>query len=250
MLCNLLAQREDVTVTSTSGLPGALGKMSEFLTNSPEVTSDLLNIPEARERNMAVMRGIVESWHPDDGRLTIDKSRGWGWSYLLLQRLYPDVRMVACVRDPKEVLASVEKRHRETAEYGPHEPLLEKASNLFSPQGIIGGPIAACEDLVRRRPFTQSGVPLAFFAPYEALVAAPGRLMAGIDKHLGLDPFEYDFDKVVSVATDADAIYRFKYPHDGSGKVEDRGPSVDLVPDEIVTAIKQRWPLYHSTFGY
>jgi sulfotransferase len=250
LLCNLLAQRDDVTVSSTSGLPGALAKMSEFLTNSPEVTSDLIGLPEARERNVSVLRGIVNNWHPDDGRLVVDKSRGWGWSYLLLQRLYPDARMVAAVRHPRDVFASIEKQHRATAEYGPHEPLWDKANVMFSQGGMIGGPIAAVEDMIRRRPFTQSGIPFVFFAVYEGFTAAPDVAMRGIDKHLGLEPFDYDFDKVVSVATDADALYRFKFPHDGSGQVEQRPVDADLVPDDLAAQIKGRWPLFHQTFGY
>lgn len=250
LLCNLLAQRDDVHVGSTSALPIALGGLSQLFTNSPEITSDLLNIPGTRDRNVNVMRAVIEAWHPDAGeRLVIDKSRGWGPLHLLLMRVVPDARMVITVRHPCDVYESVERQHRASAEYGPHEPLMEKASQMFSPEGLIGGPISAVEDMLRRQPIGDDGSPAALMLMYETLAASPQTAMTTVEQHLGLEAFEYNFRDVQSSATDADALYRFKFPHDGSGKVQPQ-PSEGLVPPELQRLIAERWPFFHSAFGY
>lgn len=252
LLCNLLAQRPDVHVSSTSALPAVVSQVSTLLTNSPEVTSDLLNVPGARERNIVAMRAFIEAWYPDtDDKLVIDKSRGWGYAFLLLQRLFPDVRIIATIRDPREVFASVERAHRASAEFGPHNPLTETARQMLSPQGLIGGPITWTEDLVRRRPCTESGEAALMVLSYDSLGAAPEMMMRNVDHHLGLEPFDYDFESVQSTATDEDVLYRFKYPHDGSGPVKPR-PSgwQDVISDDIASQIRDRWPFFFQTFGY
>lgn len=252
LLCNLLAQRPDVTVSSTSALPLVLAQVSQLLTNSPEVTSDLLNVPGARERNVDAMRAFVEAWHPaPDDHLVIDKSRGWGASFLLLQRLFPDVRIVAPIRDPREVFASVERQHRASAEFGPHETLTDRASQMLSPQGLIGGPITWTEDLVRRRPRTADGLPALLVLGFDGLSTAPATMMRIVEQHLCLESFEYDFAAVESVATEADELYRFKYPHDGSGPVKAPPPGwADVISDDVAELIRARWPFFFNTFGF
>lgn len=251
LLCNLLDQRDDTIVSSTSALPLVLGQLSQILTNSPEITSDLIANPSTRDRNLDVLRAVVEAWYPDSGELMIDKSRGWGATFLLLQRILPEARIVATVRDPREVFASVERQHRASAEYGPHEPLLDRANQMFSPQGIIGGPITWVDDLVRRRPRTEGGEAALLVLSYDSLASAPEMTMRSVERHLGLGPHSYDFEAVESAATDVDELYRFKYPHDASGPVKAR-PSgwQDVISDDIAELIKARWPFFFQTFGF
>lgn len=250
LLCNLLAQHPDVHVSSTSALPIMLGQVSQLMTNSEEITADLLNVEGARDRNVGVLRAIIDAWYPGhDDKLVIDKSRGWGRLALLLVRVVPDARILATVRHPCDVFESIERQHRATAEYGPHDLLMPKAEAMFSPDGLIGGPISAVEDMVRRQPLTEDRSPALLCVMYESLASAPPATMREVERHLGLEPFEYDFVNVESVATDADALYRFKFPHEGSGKVQP-APSEGLVPDDLQELIAERWPFFHKVFGY
>lgn len=246
LLCNLLAQRPETHVSSTSALPRALLGMSQLFTQSPEVTSDLLNVPGTQERPARVMRSIVESWYSDvEADVVVDKSRGWGQSALLLGRLLPEAVILVTVRDPREVIASIERQHRATAEYGSHDSFESRNQQMLSAEGLVGGPIAWCEDMIRRK------LPNVKFVRYTSLVADTRHEMRDIDRRLGLEEFDYDINDVVSVATDADALYRFKYPHDGSGQVAARGADwSDVMSDETAQRIVQAWPLYSSTFGF
>jgi len=245
LLCNLLDQHPDVYVSSTSALPRALNGIAELFGNSPEITSDLLNVPGSRDREVAVLQGIIENWHPNDLPVVIDKSRGWAANEMLLRRLRPDSRMLVTVRDPRDAFASTEKRLAETAEFGVTSTMMDRASQQFSEDGLFGLPIKHIEDLLRR------SVPGNFYVPFEAFVAEPKELMAEVLDYLELEPFEFDFDNVESAATDADELYRFRYPHVGAGKVapvESNWESV--IGAEVGQAIADRWPTFMSGFGY
>lgn len=244
LLCNLLAQRPELQVSSTSALPALLGGISQLLTNSPEVTSDLLNVEGATARPTRILRAAAEAWHDTDG-IVIDKSRGWAPNAVILQRVFPEAVMLIPVRDPREVFASVERQHRRSGEYGPHELMYEKASAMLSPEGLIGAPIRWCEDLVRRQ------LGRVLFINYHALTVSPDTMMTRVDRALSLEKFDYDFENVENQATDADALYRFKYPHDGEGPVRENGSGwTDVIDEGTANAIAGRWPFYMQTFGF
>lgn len=246
LLCNLLNQRPDTRVSSTSALPTVLRNVSEVLTNSPEVTSDLATDPDAAERSVRVLRGIIDSWHATRTEdIVIDKSRGWAQAALLLQRVVPDAAMIVTIRDPREVFASVERQHRRTAEYASTDTIFARADTMMSPEGLIGGPIQHVEDLVRRR------LPRVLFLAYTALAADPVGSMRRVDAAFGLDEFGYDTVNVESTATDLDVLYRNKFPHDGSGPVEERQAGWgDVMNDELAGLIAGRWPFFMQTFGF
>lgn len=246
LLCNLLAQRPDVHVSSTSALPNVLGAVSGVMTQSAEVTSDLVAVPATAERAARVLDAVVGAWYAHvDEPVVIDKSRGWGPGALLLQRVRPEAVVLVTIRDPREVIASIERQHRRTAEYGATETLWARTSAMMAPTGLVGGPMTWVEDMVRRR---LSGVS---FVSYESLTVDPLGTLRRVDDALGLAPHGYDTTDVVSVATDVDALYRFKFPHVGAGPVEARpGGWSDVIDDELAAQIAGRYPFYMRAFGY
>ena len=75
--------------------------------------------------------------------------------------------------------------------------------------------------------------------------------MARVETELGLEPFGHDFEGVENVATDLDALYRNKYPHDGSGAIKPTGHHWSEVIDEQLAAnVAGVFPLYMQTFAY
>jgi len=245
LLCNLLNQRPDTYASSTSALPQVANGIATVLTNSPEETSRLENIPGTDDHHVRIVRNLIEGWHDTDKPVVFDKSRGWARNALLLHSAIPDAGIIVTVRDPREVLASIERRNRETGVYEPGGDLFARCNTQVAENGLVGGPIGGVEDLIRRK------LPNVEFVTYDQFVAAPARTMATIEKVCGLEPHEYDFDNVESTATDADVVYRNKFPHKGSGPVKpvESGWS-DVIPDDIAKGTLARWPLFCSTFGY
>lgn len=249
LLANVLSQHPDVHVSSTSCLAHAVEMVGDVLSSSAEVQSDLANEPGAQEKYRGALRGLIEGWYAQrEEPVVIDKGRGWAMHRLLLDQLFPGSTMILTVRDPRNVVASIERQHRRTAMFNSSlgRTIYEAAEALMAPDGMVGGPCRHIEDLVRR------GLGGVHFVPYETLVRDPvGQLHATFDV-LGLPGFTPDVANVEDHATDQDALYFGKFPHhDAVGQIKPTATSwEDVMDDELAGLIAGRYPLYMATFGY
>lgn len=248
LLANVFAQHPDVTVTGTSALCTAVGAVATVLATSEEVKSDLANVPGSPERYAEAMRGLIAGWHSDvETDIVIDKGRGWALHRVLLDEILPGTVTIMCVRDPRDVMASVERQHRASGVFpSPFgQTLYAQADTLLSPEGVIGGPLRLCEDLIRRKLGSVEWV------RYETFVLDPLATMRHLEQRLGIDKHKWDFDNVENVATDLDALYLGKFPHEGSGAIKPSGTAwTDVLSDDLAELIAGVAPLYMSTFGY
>lgn len=247
LLANILSQHPDVHVSGTSVLAPCIGAVTDRLSVLPEVQSDLANVPGAYENYLSALRGFVEGWYASrDEPVIIDKGRGWMANPLLLRQIDPDSRIICCVRDPRDVIASIERQHRKTPLFDSplgHD-IVAATEAAMSRDGMVGAPLFFMEDAIRRG--TQ-------FLPvrYESLVLQPELVLDRITEHLKLPAHKYDFDNVEDLATDLDAIYRGKFPHRAAGQVQQ--PSShwsDVLPEGLAEAIANAYPLFMQTFGY
>ena len=157
----------------------------------------------------AVLRGVVSGCYSivDPTRTVIDTNRAWCAKLPLLARLYPDCRVVACVRDIGWIMDSFERLvHANPLEpsqiYGfdPGGTVFSRTATLASSAGMVGFSLDALRD--------------AFFGPeasrlmllsYETLTMAPARALATVYDFLGLQAFAHDFE---DVRYDAEAFDR------------------------------------------
>ena len=149
---------------------------------------------------------------------------------------------------PRCGLASIEREDRKSAAFisPTARTLYETADLLMRKDGMVGGPMRFAEDLMRRR--NGEGVTWTF---YESLVTNPQKVMERIERDCQLEPFDWDFDNVVNVATDLDALYRGKFPHKGSGKISpDQASWRDTLSPEIASLVAGAYPYFMRTFGY
>ncbi len=256
LLCNLLSQNPRWQASSTSPLPSLLRVIQQFLSNSPEVKSELAADQHQTElRVTRMLRNIVGDWYSDTATqkdVVFDKSRMWTSQAQILEHTFPGARMLCCVRDLRGVFGSIEKQHARFPAFGSVDtPLdstvLQRADKMFSPTGLVGMPVHGVMDLVSRK------WPNMTVVQYEYLVSEPEQCMRSIYSSLKEPWFKgHDFDNVESVATDLDALYLNKFPHDGSGKVAPPEPKEweKYVPDSVSKLIMDRYPEYNRAFGY
>lgn len=245
LLTNILNQRPDTYASSTSVLPAALRSLSEILSNSPEETSRLENIPGTAKHHVEIGRSLLQSWHDTNAQVVFDKSRGWTQLALMLRSIVPDAGMIVTVRDPRDILASIERQNAKTAMYKIGKTLFDECNKHVAEDGIVGAPIKGVEDLIRRN------LPNVYFVDYQALCSSPATVMAKIEATCQLEPHQYSFDNVESLATDLDSIYRNKFPHDASGPVVASAADWrEVISDDIAKGTLDRWPLFCRTFGY
>lgn len=249
LLANVLAQHDDVYVSGTSALARVVEVAADVISTSAEVQSDLVAVPGAYEQYRHAMRGLIEGWYSQRGeRIVIDKGRGWILHRLLLGQLIPNSVMLVTVRDPRDVVASIERQHRRTAVFNSPiaRTLWETAQNLMAPDGMVGGPCRLIEDLIRRN---AAGV---HFVRYETLVRDPLPVVLAAFEAIGVDGFSPDVENVEDHATDVDALYFGKYPHhDAVGKIKPTGTSwQDTLDPQLARQVIEAYPLYAQTFGY
>ena len=247
LLGNVLSQHPDIHVSGTSALSLCIESVSNVLTNAPEVQADLANVPGSYERYVDAMYAFCAGWYshrPEEH--IIDKGRGWIMYRALLCQLSPEGTVIVCVRDPRDVIASIARQDKKTAVF--HSPVArtvyEQADMLMKPDGMVGGPMRFIEDLIR------SSADVVFVS-YSSFVANPEGTVGRIEKAMGVDSFDHDFGNVANVATDLDALHRLKYIHDGSGPIKATGSDWhDTLDAELDALIAGRYPLYMQTFGY
>jgi len=254
LLCNVLNQNPRFWSTSTSAMPGMLGTISNFWSNSIEVKNLLEKEKDKTDlRMLNSMRSFVNEWHRrDDGKEVIfDKSRGWAHYFLLIQKLFPDAKIIVPVRDLRGIFASIEKQHRKNpildlAADGVAKGIYQRADQMFGVQGMIGHCIEGVYDLMRRKP---KGV---IYLGYETFSESPGVVMDRIYDELGEEKFKHDFDNVVNTAIDCDGHYLNKYPHKGEGKIEpcNREEWKDYISPDLAQTIMSKFVDYNQLFGY
>ena len=249
LLCNVLNQNPLFHASSTSVLAQSVAGLSNLWSNSPEIKSDLAHDREATEARLSrAIKALCESWYETD-RTVFDKSRGWGFHYLALQQVFPDAKIIAMVRDLRSIFASVERQHLRNPILDPAALPMEKtaisrADQMFAPDGLIGGPVHGVLDLIARQP---KGM---IVIQYETFVRTPKMIMERLYAELGEEPFEHDFENVENTATDLDALYLNKFPHEGTGKVQPGEDWKDHIPSGLAQQIMQRFPNYNQAFGY
>ncbi len=252
LLCNILNQNLEFHASSTSTLPIIMANASLAFSSSVEIQGELIRDREATELRMCnSLRAFANAWHSQD-KIIFDKSRGWASHTLLLQQLFPESLSIIMVRDLRAVFGSVEKQHRvnpilDLGNTPQEKTIFTRADKMFSPQGLIGGPIVGIEDVLRRN------LNKTMIVQYEAFCENPGMVLERIYSKLsGVSYFEHDFTDVQKTAEEVDALYLHKFPHEGSGKVEPTDPNEwrTYVSPDLANTIFNRYPFYNQRLGY
>lgn len=253
VLCGILNQRPDSHATSTSNLVGYMRALCGVSSSRIEF-KNLLNIdqPATQARFTKSMRAFVDAWHGVHGKeVVFDKCRAWNFFPRHLRDIAPEGKLLLCVRDLRDIFASVEREDRKYSLVGDAPiTLRNRYAYHFAPEGVIGGPLRAVIDLIDNNP--QNKPDNIVVVHYERLVAEPAKMMAEIDKALGLEPFEYDFGNIPDTAIDPDGFYLGKFPHRVGKTLDPKRcePWQDVIPTVIAADIMKSYPLYHNFFEY
>ncbi len=168
---------------------GAMGPRSEFSTL----------VTETQRRN--ILHSVFEGYYRDlHGEKTIiDTNRVWCSKLPLVAALYPDAKVIVCVRDLVWIMDSFERVLRKNA-LGQSKMFQAKdaitahtrVSSLASPGGTVGFAWNATQEA-----FYGEFSDRLIVVDYEALPREPKRAMDAIYEKTGLPAFEHDFENVV-----------------------------------------------------
>lgn len=248
LICNILNQNPDIKASSTSVLCEIVAGISKTISSSVELTSELITDKDLNARIAKSIKSFCDTYYSNvDNKIVFDKGRGWSHNIILLKSIFPIGHAICCVRDPRDVFASIEKQHRNTGMYGDNigKLMINKADQMFSDEGMIGGAIRGVEDMITRKHKNVS------YFKFEEFTKQPKYFMNELYKAIELEEFEHDFKDVINTSTDVDELYRNKFPHKGSGEVKPvESKWQDFMDDTLAKQIIERFPIYCNNFGY
>ena len=189
------------------------------------------------ERRIAVLRGLFDSYYHDfdvDGGVVFDTNRMWTASAPMLAKLFPQSKIICCVRGVHRIIDSFERVLRANPlEYNSlfgfkNEPTIYGRVKIMmnARDGVIGGPHSALRSVW----FTEFASRL-IVVRYESLVKQPEQTMASLYKALGLAPVKHDFNNVEYAEPEYDHRIGLPGLHTTRGKVEFRESPLSIPAD-------------------
>jgi sulfotransferase len=140
------------------------------------------------------------------GKLVFDTNRIWCTKLPGLTRLFPDARVVCCVRDVGWIMDSVERLVRRNAfelsgmfGFEPGNTVFTRVNRLASGDGLVGYALDALKEA-----FYGEQANRLILVEYEALARSPASTIGHLYELLGEPAFDHDFDDVVYAADEFD----------------------------------------------
>jgi sulfotransferase len=162
------------------------------------------------ERRRRLLKGIVRAYYGGaaDDRVVFDTNRSWTGKIPLLTAMYPEARLICCVREIGWIIDSIEKALREnplqhsrifgykagSSVYGRVETLMNSES------GLIG---LAWSSLMEAW-FSREAKRL-IVVRYESLTSDPAGVLNRVYAELGEPAFQHDFNDIAYDTTAYDA---------------------------------------------
>jgi sulfotransferase len=221
LLCNLLAQNPRFAVTPTSGLLEIVVRVR----NQWDTIQEFQAVRDEAAK-LRVLRAMLLHFHPWERPVVFDKNRAWpGYVELAERALERKIKILATVRDVREILASFEKLWRQNvhARQFPHEAknyikwqTVEGRCDIWSaPNQPLGMAYNWLKDALTRQKRDR-----LHFVHFDELTTAPAATLRRIYHFLGEAPFEHNFDHVEQATHEDDYAYGMPGLHDTRPKVE------------------------------
>lgn len=193
LLTSILNQNPKFHSSITSPLATFVKGMLETLTQEPGMQSEM---PE--ERRASTIRGMIDGYYADvDQPVIFNTNRAWTYLTPQLKRVYPDSKMIVCVRDINWVLDSFERAHRanplatNTIFGGPGKSVYEHCDTMMDPMGIVGFPYIGIKQAI-----TGNERNMLMLVEYNDLTKKPKETMQAVYSFLGEEYFPHDFNNV------------------------------------------------------
>ncbi|MBS9532117.1 sulfotransferase [Mycobacterium sp. M1] len=202
LLAALLRQNPRFSAGMSGPLAGLFGALLHEMSARNEFS---VFIDDAKRER--VLHGLFESFYADSpADVIFDTSRAWcGWMPAVA-RLFPESKVIACVRDLPWVVDSIERLIQKNVfspssifNFSAGGTVYTRANGVVGQDGMVGAPYdmlkQACYGAQRDR---------LLLVQYETLTTAPSRVMNAIYDFIDEPYFPHDFDNVDYDVTEFD----------------------------------------------
>lgn len=229
LLAAILRQNPEIVAGMSSPVGQITSALRGLMTQNKEISALIDDAGRAR-----ILRGIFDGYYSDhgDNSIVVDTNRGWTGRIPELLALFPDVRIIAMVRDPAWILDSVEtlirkNPLRQSGMVKSGANIDRRAEAMIAPDGFIGSPLGNLKEAI----YGPDGARLMLL-DYRALCLDPALALSSVYRFLEIPPFQHDFGCVSYAQPVFDEALHTPGLHTVKGAVEHR-PRQTILPPEI-----------------
>jgi sulfotransferase len=244
LLAAILNQNPRFRAGMTSPLADIMGVVMAEASSKNDFSFDVSD-----DQRVAMLRGLVENFYAGyadasdraasdraasegtpsggegipSGDVVFDTSRLWCSRMQLLETLFPEAKVIACVRQLSWVLDSMERLVRrqpvgvsKVFRFDTNTTVYSRVEALTDPRGMLGFAFQATKDAF----YGQYAPGHLLLLTYESLARNPSAAMRAVYQFIGEPWFEHDFDHISYNADEFDARVGMPGLHSVRPKVE------------------------------
>lgn len=217
-----------------AGMSGPVASLFEGVVAQVSAGSELSSMVNEAQR-ARILRGLFDSYYADrEERVIFDTNRAWTAKMPALMQLFPDAKIICCVRDVAWIMDSLERQFRDNAFENtrlfntPAEraTVYTRLEALANPNRLVGFPYHA----LREACWGEHAERLVI-VDYDLLTNRPAEVLKLLYDFIGAPPFEHDFENVEYDAPEFDAQLGVSGLHRVHRKVGPRPRRTILPPD-------------------
>jgi sulfotransferase len=204
LLAALLRQNPDVHAGITSPI-GSL--ISMLLREMSQGNESAIFIDDTQRK--AILRGVFDGYYGaiSQTQTVFDTNRLWCAKLNVVAALFPNAKVVCCVRHLPWVLDSIERLTQQNRwelskifNFDPGGTVYSRVEGLVSSSGLVGFAYNALKQAMHSEESDR-----LLLVSYETLTREPQRALDAIYDFTGLPPFQHDFESVTLDANEFDA---------------------------------------------
>ena len=253
LFSNIVGQNPAFHVTPTSGLldllyvaRGQFSRGEEFKAQGRE---------EMERAFIGFCRGGLEGYASalTDKPWLLDKSRGWSVHYAFLDAFYPNPKIVCMIRDPLDILCSMERNFRKAGlrDSGMvnHSEMLNTSLEKRLDHWVVSPPVGLAME--RLQETLRQGIDQQMlFIRYEDLCVNPRLELERFYSYVGLPYYgKHDFNNVEQITVEDDEVYGVFGDHQIRRKVEPQASqALEIFGPGLCDWIRQRYGWFYERF--
>jgi len=216
LLCNVLGQHPDVTLSADSLLPAIVSVImseAEKIIQESQYDADFTY----KLFDNFVDSGI-KSWAKNisDTKFYLDKSRGWSDTLNFLFGLYPDIKLIFTIRDLRGIYLSFDRlsqgnilsggissHYDEVSQQNNDADFLEERIDFFLNGDMVKKHLNRLKEIIDLDRWYSKNIKIV---KYEDFMQNPNKVLKSISNFLDLNEFNYDLNDITQVKYN-DCIY-------------------------------------------
>jgi sulfotransferase len=231
LLCAILRQNPRFSASMTSPVISLVSALLPKMSDRSEFGVFFTN-----DRRRSVLRAAFHGYYAGTGsdQVIFDTNRLWTAKAALATELYPNARIVCCVREVGWIIDSIERMLRRNPLELSRIFKFQTGSSVYARVELLmnsdSGLIGAAWSAMREAWFSEYAQKL-IVVNYDKLVREPLAVMQQLYKELNEPQFEHDFNNVIYDEPDYDAAMGMPGLHKVREKVEYQKREPCIPPD-------------------